>query len=157
MSVSETGYNRELAAPRPQFVVHQPAEVMPFEPLTAGTEREDAGVSLLGYWHTLVKHRLAIAGVVAGCLALGLAITLLMPAAYTATATIQIDREAPKVVTTEQVEAADVLAGEEYYQTQYGLLRSRSLAERVVNTLGLANNPSFAKGMLSGPSGVLNG
>ena len=32
MSVSDTGYHRELAAPsgRPRFIVHEPAEVTPF-------------------------------------------------------------------------------------------------------------------------------
>jgi len=149
MSVSDTGYHRELAAPsgRPRFIVHEPAEVTPFEPVRPAADSNDAGISLLGYWQTLVKRRLVIAITVVVALALGLAITLLIPAAYTATATVQIEREAPHVLNSDQqdVEPEDVVAGDEFYQTQYGLLRSKSLAQRVIGALNLTANPAFLK------------
>ncbi len=66
---------------------------------------------------------------------------------YRATITLQIDREAAKVVDT-QVEPSDQLvAGEEFFQTQYGLLKSRSLAARVVDSLNLATNDNFLHAM----------
>ncbi|GAA0868166.1 hypothetical protein GCM10009116_03840 [Brevundimonas basaltis] len=64
-----------------------------------------------------------------------------MTPVYTAQATLQIDREAARVFNTEEVLPNEGLVqGEEFFQTQYGLLRSRSLTERVIQSLGLANS-----------------
>lgn len=60
---------------------------------------------------------------------------------YTAQATVQIDREAARVIDSEDVAPQEnMLQGEEFFQTQYGLLRSRSLAERVIESLALASS-----------------
>jgi len=104
---------------------------------------EETGVNLLEYWQALVKHRVAIGVVFVVALVVGALVTLLMPPIYTATSTIQIDREAPKVVNVQQVDSPDLFSSEEFYQTEYGLLRSRTLAERMVKTLGLDTNKSF--------------
>ncbi len=40
-----------------------------------------------------------------------------------------------------------MIQGEEFFQTQYGLLRSRSLTERVIDDLGLATSDAFLKQM----------
>jgi len=64
---------------------------------------------------------------------------------YTATVRIQVAREAAKVVDMEQVEEEQSGGpGIEFYQTQYALLKSRSLSEEVVRELSLVNNPAFA-------------
>jgi len=106
-------------------------------------EVEDAPVFDLGaYWRLALKHRILIISCFLGALAVGAALTLLMTPIYTAQATLQIDREAARVFTsTEDVNPRESMAqGEEFFQTQYGLLRSRSLAERVVESLGLASS-----------------
>lgn len=93
------------------------------------------------YWRLALKHRILILGCFLGALAIGAAMTLLMTPIYRATATLQIDREAARVVTSEDVTPRESMSqGEEFFQTQYGLLRSRSLAERVVESLGLASS-----------------
>lgn len=93
------------------------------------------------YWRLALKHRILIIGCFLGALAIGAALTLLMTPIYTATSTLQIDREAARVVTSEDVTPRESMSqGEEFFQTQYGLLRSRSLAERVVESLGLASS-----------------
>ncbi|HWQ88266.1 polysaccharide biosynthesis tyrosine autokinase [Brevundimonas sp.] len=93
------------------------------------------------YWRLALKHRILILGCFFGMLALGAALTLLMTPIYTAKATLQIDREAARVFSSEEVSPPEsMIAGEEFFQTQYGLLRSRSLAERVVENLGLASS-----------------
>lgn len=103
--------------------------------------QEPAAFDLAVYWRLALKHRILILGCFLGALAVGAALTLLMTPIYTATATLQIDREAARVVTTEDVTPRENMAmGEEFFQTQYGLLRSRSLAERVVESLGLASS-----------------
>lgn len=100
-------------------------------------------VNLREYWQILVKRRLVIAAVVAGAIALALLLTVLMRPIYSATATIQIDREAANIVNLEGVEPSEMQSGADFMQTQYGLLQSRSLAERVVDNLGLANDEQF--------------
>lgn len=104
---------------------------------------------LARYLRLALKHRFLIIGATLAALMIGLAVTLLMTPIYTATATIQIDREGARVLDEEsEVVASDrLVAAEEFFQTQYGLLRSRSLAERVIDTLGLANSNAFLQQM----------
>lgn len=93
------------------------------------------------YWRLALKHRILIAACFLGALAVGTALTLLMTPIYTAKATLQIDREAARVFNAEEVMPREsMIQGEEFFQTQYGLLRSRSLAERVIESLGLASS-----------------
>ncbi|MDZ4113713.1 MAG: polysaccharide biosynthesis tyrosine autokinase [Brevundimonas sp.] len=102
---------------------------------------EPAAFDLAVYWRLALKHRILILGCFLGALAIGAALTLLMTPIYTATATLQIDRESARIVNSEDVTPRENMAmGEEFFQTQYGLLRSRSLAERVVESLGLASS-----------------
>ena len=96
---------------------------------------------LASYWRLAIKHRILILGCFLASLAIGAALTLLMTPIYTAQATLQIDREAARVFNAEDVSPRESMAqGEDFYQTQYGLLRSRSLAERVIAGLGLASS-----------------
>lgn len=109
-------------------------------------ERGDLGVPLLRqYWRIVVRRKWVIAGVVAACLIVALIITLLMTPLYTATATIEIARESDNIVGIEGVEADSGPASVdlEFYQTQYSLLKARSLAERVAADLQLAQNERF--------------
>ncbi len=63
---------------------------------------------------------------------------------YRAAARIQIDREAPKVLQFQEVVDAQAgMYGDEYFQTMYQLIQSRSLVEEVIRRLNLASNPEF--------------
>lgn len=107
----------------------------------ADEQQEPAAFDLAVYWRLALKHRILILGCFLGALAIGAALTLLMTPIYTATATLQIDRESTRVIAAEDVTPREnMVMGEEFFQTQYGLLRSRSLAERVVESLGLASS-----------------
>jgi capsular exopolysaccharide synthesis family protein len=150
MSVTELE-QRALSAPSGRLPRKAPAQILTAVPLTA--KGEETGVNLLDYWQTLVKHRIAIGVVFVAALVVGALVTLIMPPVYTAVATIQIDREPPKVINTQEVERQDLFSSEEFYQTQYGLLRSKSLAQRIVRALGLDTNAQFLAG--DGP-GVLS-
>ena len=111
--------------------------------------------NLLEYWRTLLRHRFVVAGVFVAAIAIGLAATLLMKPIYTAATTLEIEREAAKVLDVEAVTPTEAMTGDEFFQTQYGLLKSESLAARVVDNLGLANDDAFLKAM--GSSGVGSG
>jgi capsular exopolysaccharide synthesis family protein len=107
-----------------------------------------AGFDLGEYWRIALKHRLVIAGAFVAALLIAAAVTMLMTPIYTATATLQIDRESARVLNVDDVQPRESVAyGEEFFQTQYGLLRSRSLAERVVDTLGLGASDAFIEQM----------
>ena len=107
-------------------------------------QAEDRGPSILEQYFRIARRwRWVILGAIAACVMLGLIVTLLMTPQYTATATIEISREADQVTNIEGVERDTSIADQEFYQTQYGLLRARSLAERVASELNLVDDPNF--------------
>jgi len=95
------------------------------------------------YLRIAVRWRYVILGSVVASLLLGLVVTLLMTPRYTAVATVEIARESSKVTGIEGVERDASTFDQEFYQTQYGLLRSRALAERVANKLRLVDDEHF--------------
>lgn len=90
-----------------------------------------------------MRWRYVILGAVAVCMIAGLIVTLLMTPKFTATATIEVSRDAARITDFQGVERETSIADQEFYQTQYGLLRSRSLAERVATELRLVDDPAF--------------
>ncbi len=108
---------------------------------------------LVQYWQAVLRHKLAIAIILAIAAATGIVATLLMTPYYTSTSRIEINRQQDKVTNVEGVAASDS-AGQnlEFYQTQYSLLESRSLAERVVRTANLASKDSFFQAFDADPN-----
>ncbi|GAA4046913.1 GumC family protein [Parerythrobacter jejuensis] len=111
--------------------------------LTADPQGAALGPALLHYWNILKRRRFVIAGVVVGAIMMGLVATLLMPKQYTAISRIEIDREKREISTGDGLESSDASRDLEFYQTQYSLLESRSLAMRVSKKLKLAANERF--------------
>lgn len=140
-SHGERGY---LTTASPQPLVVRGNRQLASPGVGALDDGEDAGggLNLAVYWHIIVKHRFVIGGAVLAALLVGVVLTLLTTPIYRATATIQIDRETTKVV---DIEGTDPETGgnQDFYQTQYALLKSRSLAERVVQRENLANDATF--------------
>lgn len=101
------------------------------------------GIDVLSYVRLVLKHRYVIGGVVAGCVALGLLATLMMTPYYTSSVRLQIDRNAAKVVEGGNVSPLEGGQDMEFLKTQQELLQSRSMAERVVSALKLADNEAF--------------
>jgi capsular exopolysaccharide synthesis family protein len=121
-----------------------------------GLIEDTANESILRrYWRIFFKHRWVVAGAVGVCLAAALIISLLMKPQYTATVRIQVAREAAKVVDMQQVDEQSGGTSLEFYQTQYALLKSRSLSEAVVRDLGLANDAAFLSDGKSADPAVL--
>src|SRR5690606_17204753 len=88
-------------------------------------------------WKWLVLVSIVTAAVI------GLIATLLMTPQYTAGTTPDIKRENDRIVNVQGVEPETGVADNEFYQTQVGLLKSRSLAERVASDLRLHENAGF--------------
>lgn len=107
-----------------------------------GIEQESMPI-IRRYLRIVMRRRYIILGITAGCILLGLIVTLMMTPKYTAEATIEISRESSKVTDFQGVEREASVADQEFYQTQYGLLKSRSLSERVAGQLRLVDDPAF--------------
>ncbi len=118
---------------------------------------QDVESPLTQYFQILMRRRwIVIAGLLAG-LAIAAYISLTTTPLYRATATLEIAREASKIVDVKGVEPSSPAASMEFYQTQYGLLKSRSLAEQVVRNLRLDDNETLLYGYGgSAPADVSN-
>ncbi|WP_394646644.1 GumC family protein [uncultured Sphingomonas sp.] len=95
------------------------------------------------YLRMLNRRKWVIAGTTFACIILGLVVTLLITPKYTAKTTLEISRESNNIAPVQGVERETGAADQEFYQTQYGLLRSRVLAERVATELKLVDDPKF--------------
>jgi polysaccharide biosynthesis transport protein len=113
-------------------------------PVDGETENESSNIPLLTqYLRVLLRRRWWIIGMVVTALVVGLVVTLMTTRQYTAASTLEIQREGDRVVKLEGVERETTTSDLEFYQTQYGLLKARSLAERVAKTTKIAENPRF--------------
>ena len=95
------------------------------------------------FMRMLVKRRWAVLAVfiiVAGTVAFQ---TLTAVPIYQATVKILIERQTPRILQEPGSESSESF-GDEFYQTQYKLLESRTLARKVVDKLNLKKNPQYA-------------
>lgn len=119
-----------------------------FDQTRLGDDDSGQAFDVAEYWRLVLKHRFVILGTLIAALIIGAAATLLMTPIYTASLTLQIDRESARILNVEEIQPRETgYQSEEFFQTQYGLLRSRSLAERVTDTLGLASSDQFLEQM----------
>ena len=96
------------------------------------------------YLQTLMRRRWLIVACIAAALVVGVLATLLATPQFTATTQIEINREGARILNNVQnVEPETTTGDQEFYQTQYTILRSRSLADRVVKQLRLADDRQF--------------
>src|SRR5574341_2262729 len=88
---------------------------------------------LWDYLHVLLRYRRLIVAVFTTIVTLATVRTLLTKPVYEATTQLLIERQNPNVLNFQGVTEERTGWGiDDYYQTQYKLLQSRSLARRVV-------------------------
>lgn len=85
-----------------------------------------------------------LGGVALGAIA-GILMTAMETRQYSSTARLEITRDTDRVVDIDSVERDTSVADQEFYQTQYGLLQTKELAERVARELGLADSPAIIR------------
>ena len=95
------------------------------------------------YWHALKRRFLLIFVTIATFLALATIATLLTTPQYTAVTKIQISRLQKNVIDVRDVNQGNDSFDNEFYDTQYSLLKVMSLAERVASKLDLAEKEDF--------------
>lgn len=107
-------------------------------------QTEVAGESKVGiYLRVARRWRWLIAGSVLAAVLIGLIATLLATRQYSAETRIEVNREGNRIVNVEGVQPETSAVDQEFYQTQYGVLASRTLAERVARKLQLSDNKDF--------------
>ena len=106
---------------------------------------EDEESAIRRYWHLLYRWRVVILAIAAAGLLIGLLVSLLTRPQYAGTAMVEVSRDEAKVINMGGVseDNGESRFDPEFYQTQYTLLKSRSLSERVVQSLNLAENYAF--------------
>lgn len=114
-------------------------EPLLLDSLDAGRGDDRDEIDLLAYWRVLVKRRrVVLLGLAVGA-ALAVLLTLMTTPIYRATAVLQLEREVPEIVQVEGITQVQGGNDNDFYQTQYELLKSRTLAERVADELKLAD------------------
>lgn len=94
-------------------------------------------LDLREFWKTLVRQKKLVLGIVGASLLLTLLLTFLSSPVYRATATLQVEREATKVVNVDFLNNGDIRDTRDFYATQFELIRSYSVIEKVINKLQL--------------------
>ena len=132
-------------------------------------EADEDVIDLRAYWGILLRRRWTIFTVVGIAVVTALLASFLATPIYRSEVLLQIEQESGKVVDYESVTPENLGDTKDFYQTQYELLRSRTLARRVIDQLGLRSSPTFTpdnessyvrdtlaalKSMLSGDSGA---
>ncbi len=109
-----------------------------------GERDDDDAIDLREYWHILLKRRWVVFWFFVVVVVAAAVITAMMTPMYQAQLTLQIERDTLKVTQFEGVTPTETgWNSNQFYRTQYELLKSRSLAERVVQDLDLDRHPAF--------------
>ena len=123
----------------------EPYQLPPPPGYTYAPYQEEKEVHLRDYWKVIVKRRwiiIALFLIVLVATAVG---TFTMKPVYRGTLSLQINKENPQVVDFKEIFSVNMW-DQDYYQTQYKILESRSLAKRVLQTLKLSEHPEFQPG-----------
>ena len=108
---------------------------------------QEESLDLSFYFEALLKHWRLIAFVAFVGVLAAVLVNMLMQPRFKASVLMMIDRENSGKI--EQVSFGSWTSDEDYYRTQYQLLETRTLLEKVYNDLNLAEVPEFAKGWKS--------
>jgi capsular exopolysaccharide synthesis family protein len=107
---------------------------------------DDDTINLRELWDVIVKRKWTVMTFFAIVVISVVTTTFLMTPIYRASLTLQIERQEAKVVDFQGVTPNEMQADtKDFYQTQYELLKSRTLAQRVIEQLNLAEHPLYAK------------
>lgn len=100
-------------------------------------------LDLQHYLRILRKHKLPITLFTAAVTALAAYYAYTATPEYSSTSTLLIESQGTNVPSIEELVTGDT-ESQDYYQTQFEILRSRALAARVVNHMGLWNHPELS-------------
>jgi len=104
-------------------------------------------INLLDYWAVLQRRRWVIYLAVVVCVLVALLTSVLATPLYRATCKLQIERQNPEILTFRDVGAVDSswTAYSDFYETQYQILASDSVALIAARRLDLLNHPLYVE------------
>jgi capsular exopolysaccharide synthesis family protein len=106
--------------------------------------KSDSRFDINEIWRVVAKWWWLITGIAVACLLAAIIISLMITPLYRAQATIEVNPEGVQVVGKEMGEVQPTAGNDRgFLNTQVGLLKSRSLAERVARSTNLANNEAL--------------
>jgi len=116
----------------------------------------DDTLNLFALWRPIWRRKGSILTLVLVVMMLAALVVLAITPQYRASATLLIEENTPNVLSIQQMYGVEG-GSSEYLQTQFELLRSRELAERVVQELNLTLHPEFDPRQTSSPLASLRG
>jgi len=106
-------------------------------------EPETDGFDFWSIIHILLQRKWLILAITLVGVAASVALTLRVVPMYASTATMEIQKEEVQIIEGTNV-GPSLVADAPYMETQFRLIRSRFMAERVAEDLGLVNDPRYA-------------
>jgi len=103
---------------------------------------EDQTIDIRNYFQIMMKRRWSIFSVFSVIFISILLYTLTATPIYQSTARLVIEKENPNVVSIQEVMSVDASTSD-YYQTQYKIIESRTIAREVINRLQLKDSEEF--------------
>ncbi len=103
-------------------------------------ESSHEGLDLKEFWHTIIRRRRLILLFITIFFLLSLTITLLMKPVYRASTLVEIERKIASITDSGFINGDDPRDTRDFYQTQYELIKSRSIANKVIEKLKLADD-----------------
>lgn len=107
-----------------------------------GSNADDEFINIMQYLSILKSRWLMILGFTFVSVLLAILLVFAIKPTYQATAVLLIEAEQRKAVSIDDVIGIDT-SKQEYYLTQFELLKSRSIAQRVIDDFQLYDNPEF--------------
>jgi capsular exopolysaccharide synthesis family protein len=104
-------------------------------------EREREEIHLKDYLNVILKRKSTVMVFLIAVVILTIVLSLMMTPIYKATTVVRIDKENPNILSFKAVQIDS--PGADYYQTQFEILKSRNLAERIIRNLNLTYNQDF--------------
>jgi polysaccharide biosynthesis transport protein len=139
--VSTSEYRHDLPARRPgeeldRLAERPPIDVLALDPTSAEAGAREQSAHFWDYWRVVRRRRWIVLAFFLASVAIGVTLTANTPPTYRATATLKIERDAPRILKFEEV-IQETAAQQDDYQTQYKIMRARGLASRVIKEQSL--------------------
>ncbi|MBE0363248.1 hypothetical protein PULV_a3874 [Pseudoalteromonas ulvae UL12] len=114
------------------------------EPVTTEQPQTEEVIDLRQYFNIVNKYKWRILGLALFAAIFSAIIAFKMTPIYSSTATLIIEAEQAKAVNFQEVYGLDS-SRQEYYLTQFEILKSKSIAQKVIERLNLDEHPEFNK------------
>ncbi|PYM04134.1 MAG: hypothetical protein DMD82_15295 [Candidatus Rokuibacteriota bacterium] len=136
--------SRALPPTEPSFelVPSHPTGVATLEPTPVYVHPAEEETHFWDYWRVLARRRWTVITFFLVTVIVATLWTFTTRPVYTGTATLRIEKDQPHVIKFDEV-VKENESQQDYLQTQYRILQSRALANRVIGLLQLDQHPAF--------------